>query len=161
MRRTLAGLSVAVVLLLPSLSHSCGDKFLVSGRGPNLASIHRPPRPLAILIYGNDNSPAIAAVSSENYSSTLSMVGHNVTKCDNPKDCEALLAGGKFDVVLADPGDAANLKGTIGSAVLPVTMKPTKEALGKIKADYAVVFDASRDALRLLPLLIKATKVAR
>ncbi len=134
---------------------------MVSGRGPSLASIHRPPRPLEILIFGNSSSSAIAAVSTENFSSTLTMVGHKVTKCDNPTACAQAMATEKFDVVLADPSDAASLKGTAGPRVVPVAMKPSKDALGKLKADYSEAFDASRDALRLLPILVKITKAAR
>jgi hypothetical protein len=37
-------------------------------------------------------------------------------------------------------------------------LKPSKEDLSRAKADYAGVFDASRDALRLLPILVKAAK---
>jgi len=131
---------------------------LVSGRGPNLASIHRPPHPLAILIYGNSDSPGIAAISAEKFSGTISMVGHNVTKCDNPSACASVLANNKFDVVLADPGDASKLKGTIGASLVPVALKPSKEVLGKLKDDYSYAFDASKDALRLLPILVKAGK---
>ena len=86
------------------------------------------------------------------------MVGHKVSKCQSTTDCTTMLASGHFDVVLADPSDAANLKGTIGVGLLPVTLKPTKEALAKIKGEYSVAFDASRDALRLLPVLMKAAK---
>jgi hypothetical protein len=86
------------------------------------------------------------------------MVGHKVTKCQNPTDCATALANGHFDVVLADPSDAANLKATSAPGVLPVTLKPSKEDLAKLKADYAEAFDASRDVLRLLPILVKAAK---
>lgn len=110
------------------------------------------------MIYGNPSSLAIAAVSREDFSSTLTMVGHKVTKCKNPADCTAVLADGHFDVVLADPSDAANLKGTNTPGLLPVALKPSKEDMKELKADYTVAFDASRDVLRLLPVLEKAAK---
>jgi hypothetical protein len=87
------------------------------------------------------------------------MVGHNVTMCGTHTECEKEVAKGKFDVVLADPSDAAGLKAR-ASGVVPVALKPTKEELNQLKADYSVAFDASRDALRLLPLLSKITKAA-
>jgi len=113
------------------------------------------------LIYGNPSSNAIAAVSTDDFSSTLEMVGHKVTKCGNPTDCGAALANGHFDVVLADPSDAASLKVTNAQGILPVTLKPSKEDLAKLKSDYAVAFDASRDVLRLLPMLVKVARQMR
>jgi hypothetical protein len=113
------------------------------------------------LIYGNSSSRAIAAVSTDDFSGTLEMVGHKVTKCGNPAECSTVLANGHFDVVLADPTDAASLKGTNTHGIIPVAMKPSKEDLTKLKADYAVAFDASRDVLRLLPALDKAAKEKR
>jgi len=86
------------------------------------------------------------------------MVGHKVTKCDNPADCKAALSRDHFDVVLADPSDAANLRAANAPGILPVVLKPSKEEMAKLDADYAVAFDASRDAFRLLPTLIKAAK---
>ena len=86
------------------------------------------------------------------------MVGHKVSNCGNPAECATAIADGKFDVVLADPSDAAKLKGTITPRIVPVVMKPSKDVMGKLTSDYVFAFDASRDALRLLPVLTKATK---
>ena len=131
---------------------------MVSGRGPSLASLHHPPRPLAILIYGNASSAAIAAVSKDDFSSTLAMVGHKVSKCASTTDCASALASEHYDVVLADPSDAATLKATGTSGILPVMVKPSKVEVEKLKGTYAETFDASRDPLRLLPILVKLTK---
>lgn len=84
------------------------------------------------------------------------MVGHKVTKCTT--DCDAEVASGHFDIVLADPSDASKLKSKNAAGVLPVLLKPSKDDLNKLRADYAEAFDASRDAVRILPLL---TKLAR
>jgi hypothetical protein len=37
-------------------------------------------------------------------------------------------------------------------------LKPSKEELANAKTEYAGAFDASRDVLRLLPVLVKAAK---
>lgn len=84
------------------------------------------------------------------------MVGHKVTTCDGTVACKAALAAGHFDIVLADPKDAAVLKGASSAGIIPVTLKPSKDDMNKLKADYPAAFDASRDAVRLLPLLTKA-----
>jgi hypothetical protein len=86
------------------------------------------------------------------------MVGHKVTKCQSATDCAAAVANGHFDVVLADPSDAAKLKATSAQGILPVLMKPSKEDMNRAKTDYSVAFDASRDAVRLLPMLVKIAK---
>lgn len=113
------------------------------------------------MIYGNASSQAIAAVSKDDFSGTLETVGHKVTKCDDANACTSVLATGKFDVVLADPSDAAALKASKALGVLPVALRPTKDELKRLKEEYATAFDASRDALRLLPLLGKVAKGAR
>jgi hypothetical protein len=97
-------------------------------------------------------------VSKDDFSKTLATVGHKVTKCGDPKACASVLATGHFDVVLADPADAATLKSEKTPGVLPVALSPSKDELKQLKVQYTEAFDASRDALRLLPLLSKIAK---
>lgn len=99
-------------------------------------------------------------MSKDDFDNTLLTVGHTVTKCESSSECASALANGHYDVVLADPSDAASLKASNAAGIIPVTLKPSKEDLGKLKSEYAAAFDASRDALRLLPLLSKVAKRA-
>ncbi len=84
--------------------------------------------------------------------------------CDGPTSCSKALSAGQFQVVLADPSDAASLKSgsaSGGPAVVPVMLKPSKDVLGAAKAEFGQAFDASRGSLRLLSVLNSATKGSR
>lgn len=166
MRRAVAALALASLALtaFPHVGYTCGDKFLVPGRGTSLESLHRPPKTLEILIYGNPSSGAVAAVSKDDFRQTLMTVGHRVHTCDGPTSCAKAVATGRFDVVLADPSDAAKLKSGStagGPAVVPVMLKPSKEVLAATKAEYGEAFDPSRGSLRLLSVVSHATKGTR
>ena len=68
------------------------------------------------------------------------------------------MSGGHYDVVLADPADALTLKAQHYAGIVPILLKPTKADLNQVKAEFDVAFDASRDAIRLLPVIEKAAK---
>ena len=126
--------------------------------------MHRPPKALAILIYGNPSSSAVSAVSNKDFSETLATVGHDVSQCDGPTSCSKALSSRKYDVVLADPSDAANLKSGSsagGPAVVPVMLKASKDELAATKATFGEAFEASRGSLRLLSVLNHAAKGSR
>jgi len=101
----------------------------------------------------------MGVVSSSEFGSTLETVGHHVHKCSDATACSKAVAEGHFDVVLADPSDAAQLKASGAKpSVVPVLMKPSKEDLARAKTEYGQAFDASRGSLRLLPVLNTASK---
>ena len=147
------GAVVLAVLVVPSIASACGDKFLAPGRGPNIRDLNRPPKEIAVLIYGNPDSPAVSAVSSGEYRKTMALMGYNVTTCTGDDECVRELKGKKFDVVLADARDAKAAKQQTGATVVPVLMKASKEELKEAKRAYGQAYDASSESVKLLPVI--------
>jgi len=150
------GVVVLTMLAWASMSSACGDKFLAPGRGPSLCALNKPPRQIAVLIFGNPESPAVSALSSADYQKTLKMVGYKVTTCTGTDECARELKGKKFDVVLADAKDAQAAKEQTGSTVVAVLMKASKEEVKEAKNTYGQAFDASGGSLKLPSVINRA-----
>ena len=142
-RRFLTAAAAGVVFLAAGGDAlACGDKFLVSGRGTRY---HRPKtaRAASIVIYGNP-----AASGKTSLETLLKREGHRSTMAETAEQLTALLAGGRFDVVLA----AASVLDAVASLVpaspdAPVVVpvkSPVKEASVLRAVDKAV---AQRDKL--------------
>ena len=122
-RRIGFGLLAAAVALLPGIDLlACGEKFLVSGRGTRY---HRPKnfRAASILIYANPSTGLEAALSKLPVDSVLKREGHRATRVETPEQLSAILASGRYEVVLAAAGDAAKVDEVIaGRANAPVVL---------------------------------------
>jgi hypothetical protein len=100
-------LAVAAVGLLAAAELSaCGEKFLVAGRGTRY---QRPKnfRAASVLIYANPSSSLDAALRTLPVESILKREGHHATVVASADQLSAILASGKFDVLLADSSEAA------------------------------------------------------
>lgn len=92
--------AVGAALLLSASGDAlaCGDKFLVSGRGTRY---HRPKtaRAASILVYG-----PVELSGKTGLEAVLRREGHRATAATTTEQLAALLAAGRFDVVLAAAG---------------------------------------------------------
>ena len=77
---------------------ACGDKFLVSGRGTRY---HRPKtaRAASIVVFG-----PVELSGKSTLESVLKREGHRAAAATTTEQLAALLAGGRFDVVLVAAG---------------------------------------------------------
>ena len=109
----LVALVSAVGLLLGSDLLACGEKFLVSGRGTRY---QRPKtfRAASIQIYENPSTGLDAALRKLPVESVLKREGHRFTTVASADELSAVLANGRFDVVLAASGDAAAVEKIVG-----------------------------------------------
>ena len=109
----LVGLVAAVGLWTGADLLACGDKFLVVGRGTRY---QRPKnaRAASILIYANPSTGLQAALRSVPVESVLKHEGHRSTTVETPEQLSAILAGGRFDVVLVASGDATAVEELLG-----------------------------------------------
>jgi len=136
-RMRLVGLVAAVGLLSADL-FACGDKFLVSARGTRY---QRPKsaRAASILIYADPSSglPAVGGVPVE---SVLKRQGHRSTTAETLQQLSALLAGGRYDVILAAGTVAAAVEGlltagpdapVVVAVKAPLKERPLLEAIDK------------------------------
>jgi hypothetical protein len=110
----LVGLLVVVSLGTGMDLLACGDKFLVVGRGTRY---QRPKnaRAASILIYANPSSGLPAALKGLAVESVLKHEGHRSTIVETPEQLSAILAGGRFDVVLVASVDAMAVEKLVGS----------------------------------------------
>lgn len=92
---------------------ACGEKFLVTGRGTRY---QRPKnfRAASILIYANPSSGLDAAFQKLPVDSVLKREGHHATTVSTPDQLSAILASGRFDVVLAASGDVPSVEKLLG-----------------------------------------------
>lgn len=139
------GVAAVLVLVAGGDALACGDKFLVSGRGTRY---QRPKsaRAASVLIYANPASELLHAAGKLSLESLLKREGHRSTTVGTLEQLAALVAGGRFDVVLAatSVGEAVtDLVGGAPDAPVVVAFKtPVKEGSLLQAVDKAV---AQRD----------------
>lgn len=94
---------------------ACGDKFLVTGRGTRF---QRPKnaRAASVLIYANPSSGLPAALKNVAVDSVLKHEGHRSTTVETFDQLSAILAGGRFDVVVAASSVAPDVERLLGAA---------------------------------------------
>ena len=92
---------------------ACGDKFLVAGRGTRY---QRPKnaRAASVLIYANPSSGLPAALKKVKVESVLKHEGHRSTTVETLDQLSTILAGGRFDVVVAASSVAADVEKLLG-----------------------------------------------
>jgi hypothetical protein len=109
---------------------ACGDKFLVAGRGTRY---QRPKnaRAASVLIYANPSSGLPAALKNVKVESVLKHEGHRSTTVETFDQLSAILAGGRFDVVVAASSVAGEVERLLGGgsdrAVVLALDAPPKE----------------------------------
>ncbi len=98
-RSALFGLVAALVCLSAGDALACGDKFLVAGRGTRY---QRPKnaRAASVLIYANPASGLPVAVGKVPLETVLKREGHRSARVETLDELTAIVAGGRFDVVL-------------------------------------------------------------
>jgi len=133
MKHRLGFVMVAAVVgiwLAPDLL-ACGEKFLVAGRGTRY---QRPKnaRAASVLIYANPSSGLPTALKNVKIESVLKHEGHRSTTVETLEQLSTILAGGRFDVVLAASGVTADVERLLGGgpnrAVVVGLDSPPKEA---------------------------------
>ena len=125
----LVGLVAAVGVFTGADLLACGDKFLVAGRGTRY---QRPKsaRAASVLIYANPSSGLPTAVGSVPVESVLRRQGHRSATAETLQQLTALLAGGRYDVILAASTAVAaveNLLAGLDAPVVVAVRAPLKE----------------------------------
>jgi hypothetical protein len=124
------GLAAVFGFLLAGDALACGDKFLVTSRGTRY---QRPKdaRAASILIYANPTSGLPDTLKKVRVESVLKKQGHRSTTVETIEQLTAILASGRFDVVLAAGSVRAAVEQLLGAtpdaAVLVAVDAPPKE----------------------------------
>jgi len=145
MKRQFLALSTVAFLFLSQVPlEACGDKLLSMARAISLFKAYKPWKSASILIYQVRKD---SVVKDKQFQTSLTLAGHKIKTIDKADQLDKTLSAGKFDLVLADIGDAAAVKQQLASrdsapSVLPLLVKPAKEELIAAEKQYGVVIKA-------------------
>lgn len=142
---------------------ACGDKFLLLGRGVRFQRAYAAIHPAAILLVMPPKSVKGAAIRDSRLKTALQMAGHRVDVVQAAK-LQEVLAGSRFDIIMAERTDAAAIKNAMTAAVKKAAIVGVVEDLGTADGTAARLgFDAVLktpqplpDILRLLDDVMKA-----
>ncbi len=145
--RSVAAAVVAMTVTLSAGLLACGDKFLVPGRGVRFkAKVNR--ESAAILIYAMPGTASDQALRTLAVHDRLRAAGYRPTLLTTPEDLDAVLASGRWDVLVIDLDGASTLKARFSAApapvVLPVAHGVPKAVVEGAKRQYTRVIDLSR-----------------
>ncbi len=165
LRRWLVVVTVTAVLGSASADLSaCGDKFLRAGRSAKnkgYAAVY----PASILVFKpNATDKGLKAMEA-----FLKKAGHKPVCLKNGAKLSQTLQGAKYDLVIADYGDTAALKGQFNSfsidpGLLPILDKATKteeadakrEFVHVLKPDTMTIYDALEQIDQVMKLRRKS-----
>jgi ABC-type amino acid transport substrate-binding protein len=150
------GPGAALIVLIVALATgsdllACGEKYLCVGRGTRY---QRPPnaRAASVLIYADPSSGLTAALKSMKADSILKQEGHRATTVETPDQLSAILAGGRFDVVVAASSVAAAVEKLLGGSpdrAMLVTVDARPKARSLLEAIDKAVEQRDRNARKL------------
>jgi len=148
---------------------ACGDKFLRVGRSSRFrryAAVH----PATILIYKPVNS---TPAGIEALKAILKQAGHKPVAIDNGSGFLGAVNAGDYDLVIADYGDAPEIKKDLQSAsskpaLLPILYKPTRAVEAEAEKQYVCLikphamtkYDALAEIDRLMRLRLTGSPTA-
>lgn len=145
MRYTLVLSLVFICLILAfGNAYSCGDKFLVVGRGIRYERAYAAAHPASILIYQNTNNEA-----TKDLQTMLKRSGHKIETVADETKLFNTLQSKKYDVVLVNLSEVALLERKVMStpskpAVLPVIYNVSGAELDSAKSQYSCVLKYSK-----------------
>jgi hypothetical protein len=145
------------------VTHACGDKFLLVGRGVKFQRAYAAVYPASIVIFAQPQRNAAKAIRDPRLQTDLKQAGHRVVLVDSNAALAHALESDKVDLVLTDVADADRTS-TQGAAspsrptVLPVMYEPTKEEAKAIEARYQCRLTSSDRADRYLVTIDDAMK---
>lgn len=144
MQRILLGLSLicGIVLCAVTQSPACGDKVLALGRAVKLRYLSA--HTTSILVYARAGSPAAAALSDPKLQSSLKQSSKTLKYVTSEVELDEALDHAKYDLVLADAGDAAPTEQKLQAinshtVVVPVLNAGTKAEASTLAKQYHVV----------------------
>jgi hypothetical protein len=160
---------IAIVAAASVDAGACGDKFLRVGRSSRFrryAAVH----PATILIYKPVGS---TPAGIEALKAILKQAGHKPVAIDNGTGVLGAVTSTQYDVVIADYGDAPQIRKDLRSAtskpaLLPILYKPTKAVEAEAQKQYVCLikphamtkYDALAEIDRLMDLKLTGNPAA-
>jgi hypothetical protein len=137
-------LILLTLLLVGTIAWACGDKLMLvmGARSSQIKPLH----PAVILAYPGQSASA-ALIRSLESQPVFRKAGYRFQFVENSAGLDHALKAGKYDVVLADIGDANGLSQEVSSAasrpiLLPVAFKASKEEQSAAQKKYHCLLKA-------------------
>jgi hypothetical protein len=145
MRAVVAATILSVLGLGPAASEGCGDKFQRVGRGARFQRGYVALHPACILLYARPQSAVAQAL--HDLAPALARAGHKALLVDSRDKLAPALETGHYNIVMADPADAAAVREAARAlaappAILPVLHKPTPEARKSAQGEFTCLVSA-------------------
>ena len=164
MKRTVLALCF-VVAAGPALSpaiDACGDKSLSAG-GIRMQRAIAARYPASVLAYVPAASRLATARGELKMQETLRLVGHKYHEVASLPELQASLLTGRFNIVVADLADAADLQRRVESApsrivVVPVAYKLTKPESREAEKQSRFLIKAPGRAVHFLSTIAEAVQ---
>lgn len=149
-----------VFLLCAGEAFTCGDKFVVVGRGMRYERAYAAVHPASILIYAND------VKLTKELETTLKKSGHKIQTVPDETKLFSSLQSSKFDVVLVNLANVSSLEAKVMAtpskpAVLPVIYNATGMELDAAKKKYICVLkygNKNKNAISVIDDVMEAKK---
>ena len=164
MKRALiaTGLVVVGLLALQAVIDACGDKSLSAGgirRQRALAAKY----PASVLIYAQPNSRGTAAARELKLQRTLQDFGYTYREVASWADAEAALASGRYNVVMADFAEGADVMQRVQTspsrpAVVAIAYQLSKSELAQAKKQYRFLVKAPSQSAQYLSTIADAVQ---
>ena len=152
--------AAAVLAAGPELD-ACGDKSLSAG-GIRMQRAMAARYPASVLAYVPSNSPVSAAARELKLPETLRQVGHRYHEVASLSELRASVETGRFNIVVADLGDVADLERNLGSSasvvLVPVAYKLTKAETRDAAKQRRFLINAPGKAVQYLRTIAEAVR---
>ena len=154
-------ITAGVLAAAPELD-ACGDKSLSAG-GIRMQRATAARYPASVLAYVPSNSPASTAARELKLSETLHQVGHRYQEAANLDELRASVETGRFNILVADLAQIADLESKLGPSsgrvvFVPVTYKLTKTEMRAASQQRRFVINAPGKAVEYLTTIAQAVR---
>jgi hypothetical protein len=142
LRRVVAVVLGAAVVLATAELNACGDKFLRPGRSARMRSYAAMYRASILLYPSAKADPSVVSA----WEKMLKHAGHKSQVVRNG-DLQGTVANGKYDLIISDYRDAAKIAEAfhatrVAPGILPVMSNVSKSVAEEVKKTYEHVIDA-------------------
>jgi len=156
----IAAAAAGALALGQGVAAGCGDKFVLVG---GASRVNRSKFPSRVLVFMNPASRVPAAEKEFHVEATLTAAGHKARIVESEAEVEKAIESGKYDLVLADVTDVADLRKRCGAsaskpAVLPLLYKPTAAELSAAEKEANCLVRPSKKSSDLLAVIDETMK---
>ena len=143
------GVLIGALLVFAPIAFSCGDKFLVVGRGMRYGTAKYP---ATILIYSHNNE------QSKDLQSILKMAGHKLQTVSTETDLLSSVNATRYDIVLMDLNDAVMFEQKVETtknkpAVVPVIYSETGAEVSNAVSKYDCILHGEKKNRNLVKVV--------